>query len=177
MDINHDSFITIKKQYILMKTVILGLAMFLVASLQPALAQKASVSGKFNQSLKSYYALKNALATDKPEDAPKLAGELLLAVKEVPHKGFADAKQHVLWMKESVVIQQKASELAKTKDLKSQRKSFEGISTAFITLAKELKLNTRMSLLILSYGEFSWLNEVKEIQTLIMEARCMTVVL
>lgn len=148
-----------------MKTVLLGLALFLVASLQPALAQKASVSGKFNQSLKSYYALKNALATDKPEDAAKLAGELQLAVKEVPHKGFADAKQHVLWMKESAVIQQKAAELAKTKDLKSQRKSFEGISTAFITLAKELKLNNEdVFVQYCPMGKFSWLNEVREIQ-------------
>ncbi|MGY0039515.1 DUF3347 domain-containing protein [Pedobacter sp. NJ-S-72] len=148
-----------------MKQVLLGLALFLVASSQPAVAQKASVSGKFNQSLKSYYALKNALATDKPEDALKLAGELQLAVKEVPHKGFADAKQYVLWMKESAVIQQKASELAKTKDLKSQRKSFEGISTAFITLAKELKLNNQdVFVQYCPMGKFSWLNEVKEIQ-------------
>jgi hypothetical protein len=148
-----------------MKQVLLGLALFLAASVQPALAQKSSVSGQFNQSLKSYYALKNALATDKSDDAPKLADELQLAVKEVPHKGFADTKQHVLWMKESAVILQKASEIAKTKDLKSQRKGFEGISTAFITLAKELKLNDQdIFVQYCPMGKFSWLNEVKEIQ-------------
>jgi hypothetical protein len=148
-----------------MKQILLGLALFLVAFIQPALAQKTSVSGKFNESLKSYYALKNALATDQSEDALKLAGELQLAVKAVPHKGFTDEQQHVLWMKESAVIQQKATELAKTKDLKNQRKSFEGISAAFITLAKELKLNNQeVFIQYCPMGKFSWLNEVKKIQ-------------
>ncbi|MBB5635465.1 Cu(I)/Ag(I) efflux system membrane fusion protein [Pedobacter cryoconitis] len=148
-----------------MKKVLLGLALFLVASLQPALAQKTSVAGQFNQSLKSYYALKNALATDKAEEAPKLALALQKAVKEVPHKSLANVQQHVLWMKESAVIQQKAVELAKTTDLKSQRKSFEGISTAFIKLTTELKLNTQeVFVQYCPMGKFSWLNEVKEIQ-------------
>lgn len=148
-----------------MKTVILGLALILGAFVQPVLAQKAEVSDKFNQSLKSYYALKNVLATDKPEEAPKLALALQTAVKEVPHKGFKDTRQHLLWMAESAVIQQKAVELSKSNDLKSQRKSFEGISTAFIKLAKEFKLNTQEAFVqYCPMGKFSWLNEVKEIQ-------------
>ncbi|QNK62835.1 DUF3347 domain-containing protein [Pedobacter sp. PAMC26386] len=148
-----------------MKKVILGLTLFLGIFTQPVLAQKAKVSGKFNQSLKSYYVLKNALAADKSEEAPKLAQALQLAVKEVPHQGFAEAKQHVLWMKESAVIQQQASELAKTTDLKSQRKSFEGISIAFIKLVKELKLNDQeVFVQYCPMGKYSWLNEVKEVQ-------------
>jgi len=148
-----------------MKTVILGLALISGVFIQPAFAQKAEVSGKFNQSLKSYYALKNALATDKQEEAPKLALALQTAVKEVPHKGFKDTKQHLLWMSESAVIQQKAVELSKNKDLKSQRKNFESISTAFIQLTRELKLNDQDAFVqYCPMGKFSWLNEVKEIQ-------------
>ncbi|WP_052496422.1 DUF3347 domain-containing protein [Pedobacter lusitanus] len=148
-----------------MKQIILGFALLLIASLQPAFAQKTNVSGKFNQSLKSYYALKNALATDKSEEAPKLALALQKAVKDVPHQGFSGAEQHVLWMKESALIQQKAAELALSKDLESQRKSFGSISTSFIKLAQELKLNDQpVFVQYCPMGKFSWLNEVKEIQ-------------
>lgn len=148
-----------------MKTVILSLVLFSGTFVQPALAQKTDVSGKFNQTLKSYYALKNVLATDKPDEAPKLALALQTAVREVPHKGFKDTKQHLLWMSESAVIQQKAVALSKSNDLKGQRKSFEGISTAFIRLAKGLKLNNQEAFVqYCPMGKLSWLNEVKEIQ-------------
>lgn len=148
-----------------MNKIILGLALFLGAFVQPAFAQKVELSAKFNQSLKSYYALKNALATDKALEASQLANTLQLAVKEVPHQGFANEKMHQLWMKESGIIIQQAAELAKSKDLKSQRKNFEGISAAFIKLSTELKLNNQeVFVQYCPMGKFSWLNEVKQIQ-------------
>ncbi|MCD0487320.1 DUF3347 domain-containing protein [Pedobacter sp. MC2016-14] len=138
--------------------------LFLGLFFQKATAQD-KVSVAFNNSLKKYYVLKNALATDKAELAQQAAIALQQAVKEVPHKGFKDDAQHQLWMEESAVILAQSADLAKSSDLKSQRKSFEGISQSFIKVTQQLALNLNVAYLqYCPMGKFSWLNEVKDIQ-------------
>lgn len=148
-----------------MNKLILSAALLLGVFSQTAFAQDAKVSTKFNKSLQGYYALKNALAGDKTAEAAKFAGALQAAVKEVPHKGFANEAQHQLWMKESAVILKQSAELAKSTDLKAQRENFKGISTSFIALTKDLKINDAP--VFVEYCPMvksAWLNEVKAIQ-------------
>lgn len=148
-----------------MKKIILSTALLLCAFVQFAMAQNAAVSAKFNKSLQTYYALKNALATDKPADAQKGSAALIVAIKEVPHKGFATDAQHQLWMEESALIQKSAAEMAASDDLKVQRKSFRAVSDAFVKLATELKVNDKNAFVqYCPMGKYTWLNEVKEVQ-------------
>lgn len=147
-----------------MKRIVLCLAL-LCAFVASSSAQDAAVSVKFNKSLESYYALKNALATDQPEAAQKLAASVVVAVKEVPHKGFATEAQHQLWMQESDLISQYGTELAATADLDAQRKAFREIGSAFVKLATEFKINNKKAFIqYCPMGKYTWLSEVKEVQ-------------
>ena len=51
----------------------ISFALILGAFIQPVLAQKVDLAVKFNKSLSSYYALKNALAADKVTEAGRTA--------------------------------------------------------------------------------------------------------
>ena len=149
----------------MMKTIILSIALFLSLSVSSTHAQTKQVSDKFNTSLESYYSLKNALAADQFEDAGKAALVLQAALKAVPHQGFANDAQHELWMEQSALIRTGAGELAKAADIKSQRKSFEGISTSFIKLTEALKINKKDAFVqYCPMGRFSWLSDAKAIQ-------------
>jgi len=148
-----------------MKKIILVAALFVCVSIQSLMAQNNAVATKFNKSLTSYYALKNALATDKPAEAEKLAANLIAAVKAVPHAGFATDAQHHLWMEQSAIIIDQSTVLAATADLPGQRKSFRAVSDAFVKLATELKINSKI--VYVQYcpmGKYNWLNEVKAVQ-------------
>lgn len=148
-----------------MNKLILTIALLTGIFMQTGFAQNAAVSTQFNKALQGYYDLKNALAEDKTDAAVKSAAALQAAVKKVPHQGFANEKQHQLWMKESGVILKSTAELSNTTDLKAQRKSFEGISSSFITLVKDLKVNE--DTVFVEYCpmvKLSWLNEVKAVQ-------------
>jgi hypothetical protein len=148
-----------------MKKIILIAALFIGVSIQPSVAQKTGVAVKFNKSLDSYYALKNALATDKPAEAGQLALALSAAVKAVPHTGFATDAQHHLWMEQSAVIMEQSAALAVAPELAAQRKTFRPISDAFVKLVTELKINTRIAYVqYCPMGRYTWLNEVKAVQ-------------
>jgi len=148
-----------------MKHIIIVFALIVCAYNKPLMAQDKNLQLRFNRSLHHYYALKNALAADKPAEAIKLGKTLLRSVKEVPHTGFASEAQHKLWMEESATIRQNCIKLSSAPDLNSQRKNFEHISTAFIRLTAELKLNeTPAFVQYCPMGKNSWLNDVKTVQ-------------
>lgn len=148
-----------------MNKIILCTALFICAFIHPSIAQNKAVALTFNIALQDYYGLKNALATDKPEEASKLAIVLQQHVKEVPHTGFANDAQHKLWMDQSVVILQQLTELAAKNDLDGQRKNFREISNAFVSLTAELKVNAKKAFVqYCPMGKYTWLNEVKEVQ-------------
>lgn len=148
-----------------MKTIILSIVLFMGVYVQQTTAQDKNVKAKFNQTLDSYYALKNALATDKEDAARTAAVALQAAVKAVPHKGFANDTQHQLWMEQSGLINTAVAELVKADGIKNQRTSFKGISNAIVKLAEELKLNTKEAYVqYCPMVKASWLNEVKAVQ-------------
>lgn len=147
------------------KSIVICFALFMSAFIQPVLAQKAVVSQKFNVVLQQYYVLKNALADDQSAAAASAAVQLQQVIKEVPHDGFAKDDQHQLWMKESGSMAKHAAEIAGSKDLKAQRKSFEGVSFPMLNLVKALKLNKgAVYVQYCPMGKFTWLNEVKAVQ-------------
>lgn len=148
-----------------MKRIMIIAALILSAYHLPSMAQDKSLQLRFNKSLSHYYALKNALAADEPGEAAKLGNTLLQSVKEMPHTGFIAEEQHKLWMDESAKIAAQCAKLAGTSDLQAQRKNFAQISTAFIRLTGELKLNEAPAFVqYCPMGKTSWLNEVKAIQ-------------
>lgn len=148
-----------------MKKLVLAIAVIFCAFIKPVAAQNKVVAARFNQSLQDYYELKNALATDKPAEAAQLATTLQASIKEVPHQGFASDAQHQLWMQQSAIILPQLAELATKTDLDGQRKNFREISTAFVVLATELKLNTKKAFVqYCPMGKYTWLNEVKDVQ-------------
>jgi len=148
-----------------MNKIILCLSLLFCAAVQPSQAQNAAVSASFNKSLNGYYALKNALATDKPAEAQKIATALQAAVKSVPHTGFATDAQHHLWMEQSAILLQGSASLAAHPDLESQRKDFRGMSEAMVKLVTELKINAKNAFVqYCPMGKYTWVNEVKEVQ-------------
>lgn len=147
-----------------MKRLMLLITLISGVFVQQSNAQQ-TVPAKFNVSLEKYYVLKNALATDKATAAQQAAIALSRSLADMPHKGFVNDQQHMLWMKESAVIQQQAKLIAGSSDLKVQRKSFGALSSSFVTLADSLKLNNKT--IFVQYcpmAKASWLNEVKDIQ-------------
>ena len=102
------------------------MAIIAISSTKILFAQ-SKTDPSFNQLLSTYYEVKNALAADKKELAVQKAKTLSAKVDAVPHKDLP-ATQHTLWMEQAKILKAKATELASGKDIKAQRKAFEGIS-------------------------------------------------
>jgi len=118
----------------------------------------------FNQVLNSYYNLKNALATDKADLAIEKAKVLTSKIDAIPHHDLAGA-QHTLWMEQAKIIKGKAAELISEKDIKVQRKSFEGISYAMIKTVRNIKFNSApVYVQHCPMAKASWLNEKENIE-------------
>ncbi|MFD2285144.1 DUF3347 domain-containing protein [Pedobacter petrophilus] len=146
-----------------MKKIMIMVAIIAIATTKLTFAQsKTDVA--FNQLLSAYYDVKNALATDKMAIAKEQVKVLTAKVDAIPHKDLP-AIQHTLWMEQSEVIKAKATELAAGKDIKSQRKSFEGISSAMIKTIRNIKFNnTTVYVQHCPMAKASWLNEKENIE-------------
>ncbi|PWS27880.1 hypothetical protein DHW03_09920 [Pedobacter yonginense] len=146
-----------------MKKIFLFIAIITVASTKFSLAQ-SKTDKALNQVLSAYFDLKNALATDKQDLAAEKAKTLMVTVDAVPHKEFP-SDQHKLWMEQAALIKAKATELATAKDIKVQRKAFEGISYPMIKTLRSIKFNT--STVYVQHcpmAKASWLNEKESIE-------------
>ncbi|MCX2573777.1 DUF3347 domain-containing protein [Pedobacter sandarakinus] len=118
----------------------------------------------FNQLLGTYYDVKNALAADDAVAAKAKVKTLSAKVDAVPHKSLPE-NQHALWMEQAKIMKAKATELAAGKDLKAQRKSFEGISYAMIKTVKNIKFNNAtVYIQHCPMAKASWLNEKEAIE-------------
>lgn len=118
----------------------------------------------FNQLLSVYYDVKNALATDQKDAAAEKAKALSAKIDAIPHKDLPEA-QHALWMEQAKTIKLKSDELAAAKDIKSQRKSFEGVSSAMIKTVRNITFNH--AVLYVQHcpmAKATWLNEKENIE-------------
>ncbi len=139
------------------------MALIAIATTKLTFAQ-SKTDAAFNQLLTAYYDVKNALAADKQDLAVEKVKTLSTKVDAIPHKDLPSA-QHNLWMEQSKIIKAKATELAAGKDIKSQRKSFEGISYAMIKTLRNIKFNTAtVYVQHCPMAKASWLNEKEAIE-------------
>ena len=146
-----------------MKKIMIMMAIIAIATTKITFAQ-SKTDAAFNQLLSAYYDVKNALATDKKDLATEKVKVLSAKVEAIPHKDLP-ATQHMLWMEQAKVIKAKAAELAAGKDIKAQRKSFEGISYAMIKTVKNIKFNNAtVYVQHCPMAKASWLNEKENIE-------------
>jgi len=146
-----------------MKKVMIIMTMMVIATTKITFAQ-VKTDATFNQLLTAYYDVKNALATDKKDVAIEKAKILSAGVDAIPHQDLP-ASQHALWMEQSKIIKTKAAELASGKDIKAQRKSFEGISYAMIKTVRNIKFNNAtVYIQHCPMAKASWLNEKENIE-------------
>jgi len=139
------------------------MAIIAISSTKILFAQ-SKTDASFNQLLSTYYEVKNALAADKKELAVQKAKTLSAKVDAVPHKDLP-ATQHTLWMEQAKIVKAKATELASGKDIKAQRKAFEGISYAMIKTIRNIKFNnTTVYIQHCPMAKASWLNEKEAIE-------------
>ncbi|MCX2472939.1 DUF3347 domain-containing protein [Pedobacter sp. MC2016-05] len=146
-----------------MKKIMIMMAIIAIATTKLTFAQ-SKTDAAFNQVLTAYYDVKNALATDKKDVAAEKVKALSAKVEAIPHKDLP-ATQHTLWMEQAKIIKAKATELAAGKDIKAQRKSFEGISSAMIKTVRNIKFNNaRVYVQHCPMAKASWLNEKENIE-------------
>ncbi|MBO9676522.1 MAG: DUF3347 domain-containing protein [Sphingobacteriaceae bacterium] len=139
------------------------MAIIAIATTKNTFAQ-SKTDAAFNQLLNAYYDVKNALATDKKDLATEKVKVLSAKAEAIPHKDLP-AKQHMLWMEQAKIIKAKAAELAAGKDIKAQRKSFEGISYAMIKTVKNIKFNNAtVYVQHCPMAKASWVNEKENIE-------------
>lgn len=138
-------------------------AIIAIASTKLTFAQ-SKTDAAFNQLLTAYYDVKNALATDKMDLAKEKVKTFSAKVDAIPHKDLP-AAQHTIWMEQSKLIKTKAAELAAGKDIKTQRKSFEAISSAMIKTIRNIKFNSAtVYVQHCPMAKASWLNEKENIE-------------
>ena len=146
-----------------MKKIMIMVAIIAIATTKLTFAQ-SKTDAAFNQLLTAYYDVKNALATDKKDVATEKVKALSAKVDAIPHKNLP-AAQHTLWMAQSKIIKEKATELAVGKDIKAQRKSFESISSAMIKTVRNIKFNSAIVYVQhCPMAKASWLNEKENIE-------------
>lgn len=143
---------------------ILGLVAIIAIATTTFTFAQSKTDAALNGVLTAYYDVKNALATDKKDVAIEKVKILAAKVNAVPHKDLP-AAQHKVWMEQAAVIKSKAAELAGSNDIKTQRKSFEGISSAMIKTLRTVKFNNAtVYVQHCPMAKASWLNEKENIE-------------
>ncbi|RZL49429.1 MAG: DUF3347 domain-containing protein [Pedobacter sp.] len=146
-----------------MKKVLVFIALFIIAGVSVK-AQSVVAKREFNNTLKTYFETKNALAKDNAVLASETVKSLIKNIDGFPVKTLTAAQQ-VLWKTESANIKKAALSISTEKVLKEQRKSFWPLSTAMLKLAKALKLNNNdVYVQYCPMAKKSWLNDVEAVQ-------------
>ncbi|SFH11311.1 DUF3347 domain-containing protein [Pedobacter insulae] len=146
-----------------MKKIIIMVALFVAASLTTN-AQSMVAKREHNNTLKAYFATKNALAKDNASQANETAKILAENIAVFPIKTLT-AAQLAVWNVEAGTIQKMASTIATEKSIKEQRKSFWTLSSAMIKLTKSFNMNDEV--VYVQYcpmAKKSWLNEAEAVQ-------------
>jgi len=116
-----------------MKKIFLLVAFIATAFVQTGFAQQAPAQTP--AILPLYYNVKDALVGGNSNLAASKAGDLVKALSSTDAKAIGEGNRNGLL--------EHAGKIAKSKDLKSQREHFSGLSTSMIALAKNSKLSTQ----------------------------------
>jgi hypothetical protein len=147
-----------------MKKIVVMMAVIGTLILSTVQAQDSTARTEFNKMLSAYFDMKNALATDNVNLAGTSAKSLLTSLKTFPIKKLP-VVQHADWKAQTAEIKKFTEPIVFEKELKAQRKSFEGVSYAMIKLVKALNLNNNdVFVQYCPMAKKSWLNEDEEVQ-------------
>jgi hypothetical protein len=116
-----------------MKKIFLLVAFIATAFMQTGFAQDNNAQN--SDLLPLYFNVKDALVGGNSSLAASKAGELVKALNNADAKAISESNRKGLL--------EHAEKVAQSKDLKSQREHFAGLSTSMITLAKNSKLSTQ----------------------------------
>jgi hypothetical protein len=145
-----------------MKRIFLMIAV--VTATITANAQSNVAKSAFNNTLKSYFDTKNALAKDNANLASEGAKNLLSTLETFPVTALT-ATQQGLWKIQAQEMKKAATAIISEKAIKEQRKSFWPLSSAIIKLANELGMNNKeIYVQYCPMAKKSWLNEVAAVQ-------------
>jgi hypothetical protein len=116
-----------------MKKIFLMVALMAIAFVQTGFAQHdhAATQAQTTAVLPSYYSVKDALVSGNANLAASKAGELVKTLNSTEVKTITNRDG----------LLEHAGKIAASKDLKSQREHFAGLSTDMIALAKASKLS------------------------------------
>ncbi len=147
-----------------MKKVLIIITVLSIAITSTVKAQSTVAKREFNNTLKAYFDIKNALSKDNVATAGVGAKALTDNIAAFPIKTLTVAQQ-AEWKKQTVELKKYATPIVTEKDLKAQRKSFEYVSSAMIKLTKAMNMNN--AVVYVQYCPMvkkSWLNEVEDVQ-------------
>lgn len=116
-----------------MKKIFLLVAFIATAFMQTGFAQDNNAQS--SALLPLYFNVKDALVGGNSSLAASKAGDLVKALNNADAKAISESNRKGLL--------EHAEKVAKSKDLKTQREHFAGLSTSMITLAKNSKLSTQ----------------------------------
>ncbi len=129
-----------------------------------SLAQSVVAKREFNNTLKTYFEAKNALAKDNAALASTSVLALIKNIEEFPVKTLSTDQQE-LWKKESVEVKKASLAITTENGIKEQRKHFFPLSNAMIKMTKAFNMNS--ATIFVQYcpmAKRSWLNEVEAVQ-------------
>lgn len=145
-----------------MKKILILVAVMAIVTTYSFAQNKTDIA--LNQVLTAYYDVKNALATDKKDTAIEKVKVFTEKINNVSHQDLP-ATQHKIWMEQSAIMKSKAAELAGSNNIITQRKSFEGISSAMIKTLRTIKFNNAtVYVQHCPMAKASWLNEKENIE-------------
>jgi hypothetical protein len=138
-----------------MKKIFLLVAFIATAFVQTGFAQQAPAQTP--AILPLYYNVKDALVGGNSSLAASKAGDLVKALNNADAKAISESNRKGLL--------EHAENVAKSKDLKSQREHFAGLSTSMITLAKNSKSSAQpVYQMYCPMKKSSWLSSEKAVK-------------
>lgn len=146
-----------------MKKVLILIALFAMGIANNASAQN-NAKPALNNVLNAYYEAKNALAKDNKDEAKEKVAALVSKVSAVKHNDLK-GNEHKVWMEQAGIIQASAKTFDAATDIKTQRKAFEGISSAMIKTVRNIKFNNNtVYVQHCPMAKASWKNEKEAIE-------------
>ena len=124
-----------------MKKLTVLLLLLLVTGFNIIKAGAPTLTQDFNNVIKSYLALKNALVTDNAPIAQSNAAALLAAISTVSDKDM-NPVQRKAWMSYADKLSFDSRHISESTAIDHQREHFATLSSNILALAKAFKLNT-----------------------------------
>lgn len=139
-----------------------------------SITQESKPVGSPLQSVQnSYFSLKNALVQSDAKTASANAKELTDAITAVKMNELS-TEEHNVWMKVMKSLNNDASAIAKTQDIKKQREAFKALSKNMYDLLKTSKLSTPVYYQYCPMQDANWLSTESTIKNPYYGAQMLT---